>query len=60
MRDIVKDNLIYGRLFAERRARIKVTLHLCQGVCQSDVRRQRVYLSCVKCVYGGVGEGKLT
>lgn len=31
--------------------RIKVTLYLYQGVCQSDVRKQRVYLSCVKCVY---------
>ncbi len=43
-RDIVKDNLIYSRLFAERRMRIKVTLYLYQGVCQSDVKKQRVYL----------------
>lgn len=31
-RDIVKDNLIDSRLFAEREARIKVTLCLYQGV----------------------------
>lgn len=39
-RDIVKDNLIDSRLFAERRARIKVTLSLYQGVYESDVWQQ--------------------
>lgn len=34
--------MIYSRLFAERRVRIKVTHYLYQGVCQNDVRKQSV------------------